>query len=122
MRLLSILLVCLFVSSRAFAVSASDGYQNKVVDIQEISTVTGFKYIISCEHDDPICSYAPESYLESQNAGVHRFFMPMTTVLADLSSSLDLYESDQGVEFMLTGNSIQKIISGNKILLVVHSC
>lgn len=108
--------------STAFAIQADEhkkGYQNQIADICEISNGKNIKFVVSCQSEDPICNYAPESYEESLQNSIHRFYMPMTTVASEVSAPFDLHEDEHGVEFVIEAQSVQKIISGSKILLIV---
>lgn len=95
------------------------GYQNKITAIQEIATVSGTNVIISFEHDDPVCSYAPASYQESIDDEVSRFFMPRTVIAEGVTTSLDLEQFDHGVQLVLLGRLVQKFIGGKNILIKV---
>lgn len=115
-KLLALYVFCSFAMTDQLY-SQEKGYQNQILEIYELTTGSGTKFILNCEYDDPICNYAPESYTESQDDMIHRFFMPMTTMALGLAPSFELYECDQGVELVIEGSSIQKIISGNKIVI-----
>jgi len=100
---------------------SEQGYHNKIVDIQEIVTPSGSNFVITCEQDEPVCNYAPETYQESLDKNIYRFFMPMTTLSEGIASDLEVQEFDGGVELVMYAKDVHKVISGNRILITVSN-
>ncbi|MFA5999263.1 MAG: hypothetical protein WC747_04560 [Candidatus Babeliales bacterium] len=99
----------------------SEAYSNQIVGVQEIFGVKNFTIILTFEHDGPIITYAPASYADSQNDTFNRFFMP-NTVLSDNAgsgASGALQQSGSGVELVLLGTLVKKVVDGNTIMISV---
>ena len=113
----------LFVCAVLFSMSTQPitllNYSNKIVNCHEISTGNSCKIVLSCQHDDPICYYDPDSYQATVESTEHRFFMPKMSIEdgIDLPCQTEVY--DEGVEVILHGKDVQKIVGGDKILFVV---
>ena len=101
-------------------VSQDLGYENTIVAIQEFTTLGGCKLILTFQHDDPVCVYAPQSFSESLDNTSFRIYMPRTMVADGVSSSYDIQQSDDGIELLLTGKSLKKIMSGNVALFILE--
>lgn len=100
--------------------SSDPGYENTIVAIDEFATSSGHKIIFRFEQDDPVCTYTPQSFVESVDNTMYRVFMPRTKLAEGVSSSCDLQESEQGIELVLHGISFKKIISGNVVLFIIE--
>lgn len=106
------------------------GYENQILAIEEFDTPSSTKIIISFEHENPICTYQPESFQESLDDTVYRAFMPRTTVASDViccsgnddefdSGSFDCQNDQDGVELLLQGESIKKFVGKDHVMFVV---
>ncbi|MCX5924236.1 MAG: hypothetical protein NTZ68_02345 [Candidatus Dependentiae bacterium] len=96
----------------------SEAYSNQIVGIQEIYGAKNFTIVLTFEQDGPIITYAPASYADSQNDSFNRFFMP-NTVLSDGAGSGALQQSGSGVELVLFGTLVKKIVDGNTIMISI---
>lgn len=95
-------------------------YQNQITGIQEIAGARNYTLILSCTNINPIVTYAPENFDDSQDDSIHRFLLPNTTILQDLENDL-AYVRQHGtsVEIYLFGRLIFNTADDGKIVFVV---
>lgn len=95
-------------------------YQNKVVQVQEIHGATTYTIMLKCSSQEPIIVYAPASYQESLNSSQIRFFLPNTSFDENLENNLEsLKVMGNGIEILLFGDLVKKIVSDGIISLTV---
>lgn len=105
----------------SITLAALPEYVNMITDIQEIHGGTRYSLMLSCQHENPIITYAPATYEETMSDELYRAFMPNTR-LADgvIDSSGAVQETGSGVEIILFGRLIEKIVADHTIMLVVE--
>lgn len=115
------LFVCVVLFSMIAQPNSLLNYSNKILHCHEISMGSSSKIVLSCQHDDPICYYDPDSYQAAVESVEHRFFMPKMSIEdgVDLPCQTEIY--DEGVEVVFYGKDVQKIVGGDKILFVVDT-
>ena len=96
------------------------GYENTIVAIQEFTGRESCKLVLTFHNDDPVCIYSPHSFAESLDTTIYRIFMPRTKLDDSVTSSFDLHESENGIELVLHGKSLKKIISGNIVVFQIE--
>ncbi|MBI2352957.1 hypothetical protein HYV11_01790 [Candidatus Dependentiae bacterium] len=95
------------------------GYENTIIGIDEFDTPTSYKIVFSFLQNDPICFYTPKNYQESLDDHIYRLFMPRTYLSPNIKTSLEIEETDHGVELTLFGRFIKKWIGDKQIFFVI---
>ena len=117
----TIIWVCLL---GVFATKTSDfdihdpGYQNSILKIEQFKTPTSCKIIMTFDQQNPIAVYSPENFEESIDDSVYRVFMPRTTVDQEIETDLDLAQTEQGIELVLSGRLIKKHMGDKHIIFI----
>ncbi|MBM17488.1 MAG: hypothetical protein CL947_00285 [Epsilonproteobacteria bacterium] len=121
MRLLYIIAVSwLGTSAIMFATLYQDtGYTNTVTSIYEVHTANGSKIFMTFDQPDPICLYTPANYKESLDTTLYRAYLPHTSLADNVATSFEIEETDEGVELLLQGSSIDMFVGGTHMLFVV---
>lgn len=98
-------------------------YENQITAIDQLDTVSGQKIIVHFSHTNPICAYAPKNYEESLDDTISRNYLPKTTISdgVEIANNDDvLVDSDEeGVEIVVRGKSIQKIVGEQRVFFIV---
>lgn len=105
-----------FIPGIVNSLDLSQDYSNQLNTIHQF----GNKIVCSFEYENPICTYTPASFEEAgSDSQLHRYFMPYTKTKEDLSTSLDMRESDNGIELVLHGKVIIKLMSKHHVVFVI---
>lgn len=97
------------------------GYENAIIAIQEFTGQKSCKLVLTFQNNDPVCLYTPQSFAESLNSTFYRIFIPRTRLEDGVTSSFDLHENEDGIELVLYGKSLKKIISGNIVVFQIDT-
>ncbi|HSW75837.1 MAG TPA: hypothetical protein VLG50_02240 [Candidatus Saccharimonadales bacterium] len=98
----------------------SQKYLNTIVDAVEIRGTKNITTIVTFQDENPIITYAPASFAQSQDTTYNRYFMPNTTFADDINNvPSSLQQKKSGVEFEQSGTLIKKIVDGKKILITI---
>jgi len=94
-------------------------YANQLVEVQEIHGATTYSIVLTFEQSGPIITYAPTSFVESQDDTVYRCFMPNTAIGEQLEHNAPdiIQQSDSGVELVLMGKFLKKIVGDMQVVI-----
>jgi hypothetical protein len=80
-------------------------YKNQIVGVQEMQGVASYTIKLNTLHANPIVSYAPRTFAESQDATVHRYLLPNTTIEAAIENDfVTVEQSGSHVQLLITGD------------------
>jgi len=94
-------------------------YHNQLKEFIEIHGPKSYCIILTFQEKDPLITYSPISFQESKNDLIYRCFLPNT----DISDLLDNVPADlcsqkgAGVEIVLIGKLLKRVVCGNQILI-----
>lgn len=95
-------------------------YKNEVTEIKEIAGVTNYTLALSCSQQNPIVSYVPESYQESQNNEIHRYFLPNTTLAEGIENeTVSACQRGSHVEVLLFGKLVAQTAANHSAIFMV---
>jgi hypothetical protein len=95
-------------------------YENEVTDIQEIAGVTNYTLKLSCSQQNPIVAYVPKNFSESQDAAIHRYLLPNSTILENiLNETASVCQNGTHVEVLLFGRLIAQSAGDNSAIFMI---
>lgn len=97
-------------------------YENEVNGIQEIAGVTNYTLVLSCSQQNPIVSYAPQNFAESQDNSVHRYVLPNSTLSENIDNETScVRQLGSHVEILLFGRLLAQTAHQSRAIFMVSS-
>lgn len=94
-------------------------YQNVITNIDYIFGKTRCTIVLHCSSLFPIINYAPLSYQDFIDATSIRLYLPQTTIECAFDESFgSIIQDGSGVEIVIFGNYIDKLVSHNSIAII----
>ena len=97
-------------------------YRNQLKSVESLVGATTCTLVFHCEHPNPIVTYVPSNFAQSQCNDIHRYLLPNTTVAQDLQSDVaHVTQFGSHVEILLHGRLMMQTAGDFMVVFMVQS-